>query len=177
MDEARHRAPGTMQPLPIPILPSLFVAGPPTKASAQGFAFEHLERSSAVKWELPPGTLPALVVGQRSGEKRMSGGSWSATPVSTSFSPQQSYWGALILPHQHLKPELLLQLLSHRGSGAAMTVPINVGKKQEKSLKDLLQGWDGEGGREGDTRGKRYENICICITDSLCYKAETNTPL
>ena len=25
--------------------------------------------------------------------------------------------------------------------------------------------------------GKRYGNICICITDSLCYKAETNTPL
>lgn len=132
LDEARHRAPGTMQPLPIPILPSLFVAGPPTKASAQGFAFEHLERSSAVRWELLPGTLPALVVGQRSGEKRMSGGSWSTTPVSTSFSPQQSYWGALILPYQHLKPELLLQLLSHRGSGAAMTVPINVGKKQEE---------------------------------------------
>ena len=34
-----------------------------------------------------------------------------------------------------------------------------------------------EGGREGDARGKRYGNICICITDSLCYKAETNTPL
>ena len=32
-------------------------------------------------------------------------------------------------------------------------------------------------GREGDARGKRYGNICICITDSLCYKAETNTPL
>ena len=31
------------------------------------------------------------------------------------------------------------------------------------------------GGREGDTRGKRYGNICICITDSLCYKSETNT--
>ena len=28
---------------------------------------------------------------------------------------------------------------------------------------------------EGDARGKRYGNICICITDSLCYKAETNT--
>ena len=34
-----------------------------------------------------------------------------------------------------------------------------------------------EGGREGDTRGKRYGDICICIADSLCYKAETNTPL
>ena len=32
-------------------------------------------------------------------------------------------------------------------------------------------------GREGDARGKRYGDICICITDSLCYKAETNTLL
>ena len=40
-----------------------------------------------------------------------------------------------------------------------------------------LEGWDREGGREGDSRGKRYGYICICITDSLCYKAETNTPL
>ena len=31
-----------------------------------------------------------------------------------------------------------------------------------------------EGGREGDARGRRYGDICICITDSLCYKAETN---
>ena len=44
-------------------------------------------------------------------------------------------------------------------------------------LCDHLEGWDGEGGREGDARGKRYGNICICITDSLCYKAEANTPL
>ena len=34
-----------------------------------------------------------------------------------------------------------------------------------------------EGGREGDARGKRYGDICICIIDSLCYKAETSTPL
>ena len=34
-----------------------------------------------------------------------------------------------------------------------------------------------EGGREGDAKGKRYGNICICTTDSLCYKADTNTPL
>ena len=40
---------------------------------------------------------------------------------------------------------------------------------------DHLEGWDKEGGREGDARGKRFGNICICITDSLCYKAETNT--
>ena len=44
-------------------------------------------------------------------------------------------------------------------------------------LCDHLEGWDREGGREGDTRGKRYGDTCICITDSLCYKAETNTPL
>ena len=43
-------------------------------------------------------------------------------------------------------------------------------------LCDHLEGWDREGGREGDARGKRG-NIRICITDSLCYKAETNTPL
>ena len=41
-------------------------------------------------------------------------------------------------------------------------------------LCDHLERWDREGGREGDARGKRYGNICICITDSLCYKAETN---
>ena len=44
-------------------------------------------------------------------------------------------------------------------------------------LCDHLEGWDREGGREGDARWKRYGNICICITDSLCYEAETNTPL
>ena len=44
-------------------------------------------------------------------------------------------------------------------------------------LCDHLEGWDREDGREGDARGKRYGDICICITDSLCYKAETDTPL
>ena len=42
-------------------------------------------------------------------------------------------------------------------------------------LCDHLEGWDRGGGREGDARGKRYGDICICIADSLCYKAETNT--
>ena len=42
---------------------------------------------------------------------------------------------------------------------------------------DHLQGWDREDGREGDARGKSYRDICIYITDPLCYKAETNTPL
>ena len=42
-------------------------------------------------------------------------------------------------------------------------------------LCDHLEGWDREGGREGDARGKRYGDICIFITDSLCYKAESNT--
>ena len=44
-------------------------------------------------------------------------------------------------------------------------------------LCDHLEGWDREGGREGDARGKRYGDICICIADSLCYKAETDTPV
>ena len=44
-------------------------------------------------------------------------------------------------------------------------------------LCDHLEGWDREGGRERDARGRRYGDICICIADSLCYKAETNTPL
>ena len=44
-------------------------------------------------------------------------------------------------------------------------------------LCDHLEGFDREGGREGDARGKRYGDICICITDSVCYKAETVTPL
>ena len=44
-------------------------------------------------------------------------------------------------------------------------------------LCDPLEGWDREGGSEGDARGRRYGNICVCMTDSLCYKAEANTPL
>ena len=40
-------------------------------------------------------------------------------------------------------------------------------------LCDHLEGWD----RKGDARGKRYGDICIYVTGSLCYKAETNTPL
>ena len=44
-------------------------------------------------------------------------------------------------------------------------------------LCDHLEGGDGEGGRAGDARGKIYGDICICITDSLCYKAETNSAL
>ena len=34
----------------------------------------------------------------------------------------------------------------------------------------------GQGGWKGDARGRRYGGICIGIADSLCYKAETNTP-
>ena len=44
-------------------------------------------------------------------------------------------------------------------------------------LCDHLEGWDREGGTEGDAGRKRYGVICICISDSLCYKAEANTPL
>ena len=44
-------------------------------------------------------------------------------------------------------------------------------------LCDHLERWDREGGRQGDAGGKRYGDICICITDSLCQKTETDTPL
>ena len=40
-------------------------------------------------------------------------------------------------------------------------------------LCDNLDGWDMVG--EGGPRGRGYGDICIA--DSLCYKAETNTPL
>ena len=48
-------------------------------------------------------------------------------------------------------------------------------------LCDHLEVWDKEG--EGEVwdkegaRGRGYGDIRICIVDSLCYKAETNTPL
>ena len=42
-------------------------------------------------------------------------------------------------------------------------------------LCDHLEGWVREGESEGDARGKRYGDICICIVDSLCYKAKTKT--
>ena len=35
----------------------------------------------------------------------------------------------------------------------------------------------GQGGWEGDARGRGYGDVCIRIADSLCYTAETNTPL
>ena len=35
----------------------------------------------------------------------------------------------------------------------------------------------GEGGWEGDARGKGYGDISIHIADSLCYTAETNTTM
>ena len=44
-------------------------------------------------------------------------------------------------------------------------------------LCDHLEGWDWEGGREGDARGRRYGDICIFIADLLCNKAVSNTPL
>ena len=37
-------------------------------------------------------------------------------------------------------------------------------------LGDHLEGWDREGGREGDARRKRYGDMCICIADSLFIK-------
>ena len=44
-------------------------------------------------------------------------------------------------------------------------------------LCDRLEGWDREGGREGVARVTRYGYICVCMTNSLCYKAEASTPL
>ena len=32
-------------------------------------------------------------------------------------------------------------------------------------------------GWEGDARARGYGDICVCIADSLCYEAGTNTPL
>ena len=40
----------------------------------------------------------------------------------------------------------------------------------EKEMKETIA-------KINKTKRKRYGDICICITDSLCYKAETNTPL
>ena len=35
----------------------------------------------------------------------------------------------------------------------------------------------GQGGWEGDAKGRRYGDICICIADLLYYTAEPNTSL
>ena len=43
-------------------------------------------------------------------------------------------------------------------------------------LCDYLEEWDREGGRDRDARGSRYGDVCVCIADSLCYRAETGTP-
>ena len=43
-------------------------------------------------------------------------------------------------------------------------------------LCDDLERWDREGVREAQEGGD-MGTYCICITDSLCYKAEANTPL
>ena len=42
---------------------------------------------------------------------------------------------------------------------------------------DHLEGWDREGGRETQEGGDMGIYVYIYIADSLCYKAETNTPL
>ena len=44
-------------------------------------------------------------------------------------------------------------------------------------LCDHLEGWDREGGRETQEGGDMGIYVYVCIADSLCYKAETNTPL
>ena len=57
---------------------------------------------------------------------------------------------------------------------------MNISTKQEQSHRHREQTCGcqgGGGGREGDARGKRYGNICISITESLCCTPETNTIL
>ena len=44
-------------------------------------------------------------------------------------------------------------------------------------LCDHLEGWDREGGREGDARGRGDGDVCKCRADSLCYTAATNTTM
>ena len=46
-----------------------------------------------------------------------------------------------------------------------------------KSFSELVIFYDKFEEGQGDARGRRYGDICICIADSLCYTAETNTPL
>ena len=62
---------------------------------------------------------------------------------------------------------------------ALPNVKLIASRKQPHSsvLCDHLEWWDREGGREGDARGMKYGDICICIADSISYKAETNIPL
>ena len=50
------------------------------------------------------------------------------------------------------------------------TYALNIGAPQYK--RQMLASIN-----EEIAKGKRYGNICICITDSLRYKAETNIPL
>ena len=64
-------------------------------------------------------------------------------------------------------------------SGGGVHIQTQVSKGENKSGRPnlerrLVSKRESRGGREGDTRGKRYGDICICVTDSLCYKAETN---
>ena len=40
-----------------------------------------------------------------------------------------------------------------------------------------LEGWDKEGGREGDPRGRGCGDICMHMAGSLCCTTETNTVL
>ena len=43
-------------------------------------------------------------------------------------------------------------------------------------LCDHLEGWDREGGREKQEGGE-MGTYCICMADSLCYRADANTLL
>ena len=47
----------------------------------------------------------------------------------------------------------------------------------EEIIVENFPNMGGMGGWEGDARGRGYGDICICIADSLCYTAETNTTM
>ena len=62
-----------------------------------------------------------------------------ATPVLTILSLQQSFARPWYFPRTPETCAITLAPVTHTHSGAATAVPINVGKKQDKSLKDLFQ--------------------------------------
>ena len=61
---------------------------------------------------------------------------------------------------------------------ASVKTPRSTGRSAPCFVTELRGGIGvGQGGWEEDARGRRYGDICICIGDSLCYKAETKTPI
>ena len=102
--------------------------------------------------------------------------------IAFSYSPLLTPASAYPLNTVVLKGSVLLAFSLHcvnflRQSSFLWLQVSHLHKQSFNPHHQLQPEWDREGGREGDARGKRYGNICICIIDSLCYKAETNTPL